>query len=296
MTPFPPDSVDVTAQVPRQLQVHDVRAPAETIDPATRTPVKPTFSVCIAVRDRSALLVNSIQSVFATGAADVEVVVVDDGSGTPSQEGLADAGLLADERIRLVRRPARGIAAARNTALAVARGRYITVLDSDDELTADAFDHLRGLLDATGAPWVYTDYEEITNSSQRVIRMPAYQSPPEMLRAVLTRPRLPFKHSGMTIDRRVLTDLGGYNEDMRIKVDVELVLRALRHDILPVRLGEPVVKFRRHDSNISHKRLTGLGAWYGLISEYAPRRSRLRMKAYRTASEIAKWGVSAVGR
>jgi len=296
VTPYPPDAPDMTLRLPRQLSVNEVRSPSESRDSAVRKPVTPTFSVCIAVRDRPALLVNSIQSVFATGATDVEIVVIDDGSGTPVQEGLADARLLADERIRLVRRPARGIAAARNTALTVARGRYITVLDSDDELTADAFDHLRALLDSTGAAWVYTDYEEITSSSQRVIRMPAYRDTREMLQAVLTRPRLPFKHSGMTIDRQVLTDLGGYNEDMHIKVDVELVLRALRHDILPVRLGEPVVKFRRHDSNVSHKRLKGLGAWYGLISEYAPQRSRLRMKAYRTASEIAKWGVSAVGR
>ena len=48
-----------------------------------------------------------------------------------------------------------------------------------------------------------------------------------MRAAVLTRPRVPFKHSGMTIRRELLLALGGYDESLPIKVDVELILRAL---------------------------------------------------------------------
>ncbi|MCX4386388.1 glycosyltransferase [Micromonospora peucetia] len=261
--------------------------------------VAPAISVCIAVRDRPALLVKSIRSVLAGSFDDFEVVVVDDGSSVPAQDCLAEAGLLADERIRLVRQKPSGISAARNTALRIARGRWITVLDSDDELTEDGLARIREFLATTGASWIYTDYEEIVGGTTRPIRLPSYETPGRMLRSVLIRPRLPFKHSGMSIDRQLLVTLGGYDDQLFIKVDVELVLRALTAGIRLEHLPHPVVRFHRHDGSISRQRFAGLGVWFQLINEY--RRPRLPglalgFKTVRAASEIGKWLVASLGR
>ncbi|MGC1211392.1 MAG: glycosyltransferase [Micromonospora sp.] len=262
-------------------------------------PARPTISVCIAVRNRPALLVKSVRSILDGGFRDFEVVIVDDGSTVPVQEGLAEAGLLADERIRLVRRPPSGISAARNTALKVARGRYITVLDSDDELAPDGLSRIHEFLSRTGAQWVYTDYEELVGGTGRVIRLPAYDSPRRMLWSVLTRPRLPFKHSGMSIDRELLVRLGGYDENTPIKVDVELVLRALAGDVRLMHLAYPVVRFHRHGDNISRKRLAGLSVWYRLINTYSRPRIpglALAVVAFRALSELGKALVTSLGR
>ncbi|MGC5330510.1 glycosyltransferase [Micromonospora sp. DT62] len=261
--------------------------------------VAPTISVCIAVRDRPALLVKSIRSVLASSFDDFEVVVVDDGSRVPTQDCLAEAGLLADERIRLVRQKPSGISAARNTALKIARGRWITVLDSDDELTEDGLARIRDFLATTGASWIYTDYEEIVGDVARPIRLPSYATPRRMLWSVMTRPRLPFKHSGMSIDRELLAKLGGYDDQIPIKVDVELVLRALATGIRLEHLAHPVVRFHRHGGSISRQRFAGLTVWFQLIDEY--RRPRvpgvaLGVKTVRAASEIGKWLVASLGR
>jgi glycosyltransferase involved in cell wall biosynthesis len=253
----------------------------------------PMFSVCIAVRDRPAMLVKSINSVLAGTFDDFEIIVVDDGSAVPAETTLTDAGLLRDDRITVLRQEPSGIAAARNTALKAAIGRYVTVLDSDDELAADGLTALAAFLKETGATWVYTDYEEIVNGLGRRIALPAYASADKMRKAVLVRSRLPFKHSGMTIERDQLVSLGGYDELMRIKVDVELVLRALSSGVRPRHLAYPVVRFHRHGHNISRNRKAGLQAWFQLIDRYAGGRApALLYKAVRAGAEAGKWAVS----
>lgn len=263
--------------------------------PADVPRVVPTFSVCIVVRDRAVLLVKAVRSVLANDFADFEVVVVDDGSQVPVTRVMDEAMLSADGRVRVFTLPPSGIAQARNVALRMSTGRYVTVLDSDDELSGDALARLHHLLTSTGASWIYTDYREANGDRTRTIRLPEYATPGRMLLGVLTRPRLPFKHSGTTVDRRVLHAIGGYDESFRLFEDVELMLRALRAGIHPRRLAHPVVLFRRHDGNVTRGRMGGLVFWYRMADMYRPARvpgAALGIKTLRTLSEAGKWLVT----
>ncbi|MFI7075690.1 glycosyltransferase [Micromonospora sp. NPDC049903] len=257
--------------------------------------VRPTFTVCIVVRDRADLLVKAVRSVLANTYREFELIVVDDGSQVPVTEVLAEADLTMDERVRVVTQPPSGIAEARNHGLRIATGRYLTVLDSDDELTEDALDRLYHLLSDTDSRWVYADYTEFDRGSSRLIRLPEYASSRRMLLGVLTRPRLPFKHSGTTIDRRLLEQIGGYDESFRLFEDIELVLRALKSGVHPRHLSHPIVRFHRHDGNVTRGRLSGLVFWFRLIDMYRPVRwpgVALSIKTLRTMSETGKWLVT----
>ncbi|MCF0091589.1 glycosyltransferase [Micromonospora sp. MH99] len=267
------------------------------VDAATTPVVRPTFTVCIVVRDRAALLVNAVRSVLANTYQDFELVIVDDGSQVPVRQVIDEAGFTTDRRIRVVSQPPTGIAEARNRGLRAALGRYLTVLDSDDELTEDALARLHHLLTTTGRSWVYADYTEITQGVDRPIRLPEYASADRMLLGVLIRPRLPFKHSGTTIDRQVLDRIGGYDETFRLFEDIELVLRALRSGVHPCHLDHPIVRFQRHDGNVTRGRLGGLVFWFRLIDMYRPWRFPgvgLSMKALRALSETGKWLVTRI--
>ncbi|MFG1887595.1 glycosyltransferase family 2 protein [Micromonospora sp. NPDC049051] len=268
----------------------------ETAADAPATPfVRPTFSVCIVVRDRPALLVNAVRSVLANTFGDFELVIVDDGSQVPVTQVISEARLSVDRRVRVVTQPPTGIAEARNRGLRSATGRYVTVLDSDDELTTDALARLHELLAGTGGSWVYADYTEIRRGTSRCIRLPEYDSAKRMSLGVLTRPRLPFKHSGTTIDRGLLDRIGGYDESFRLFEDVELMLRALRAGVHPRHLAHPIVLFHRHDGNVTRGRLGGLVFWFRLIDMYRPSRwpgVATAIKALRTMSETGKWLVT----
>ena len=88
----------------------------------------PLVSVIIPTYNRCPLVREAIESVLAQRFRDFELIVVDDGStdGTVGELGSFGGSL------RLVRQDRKGVAAARNSGVAVARGRYIAFLDSDD--------------------------------------------------------------------------------------------------------------------------------------------------------------------
>lgn len=84
-------------------------------------------SVVIPVFNRQEKAERAVASALAQDVADLEVVVVDDGSEKP----FALPG--ADGRVRIIRHAEnRGAAAARNTAIREAVGAWLAFLDSDD--------------------------------------------------------------------------------------------------------------------------------------------------------------------
>ncbi len=91
----------------------------------------PALTVIIPTHNRAQLVCRAIRSVLSQTFRDFEIIVVDDASTDDTREAVSG---LADPRIRLVRREKNGGAAAsRNTGIAVARGQFVTFLDSDDE-------------------------------------------------------------------------------------------------------------------------------------------------------------------
>ena len=88
-------------------------------------------SVLIPAYNAQATLLQTLQSVERQSFGDFEVIVVDDGSRDDTARIGADFAA-RDARFRLVRQANAGAAAARNAALALARGEWIAPLDADD--------------------------------------------------------------------------------------------------------------------------------------------------------------------
>src|ERR1700749_83796 len=88
-------------------------------------------SVIMPAYNSGRYLAESVRSVQAQTFGGWELVVVDDGSTDDTGE-VARRLAEADARVRYVRRPNGGQAAARNTGLAEARGRLVAFLDADD--------------------------------------------------------------------------------------------------------------------------------------------------------------------
>jgi glycosyltransferase involved in cell wall biosynthesis len=88
------------------------------------------ISVVIPAYNRAATIARCIESALVQDFPSFEVVVADDGSSDATREIVAG---FADPRVRLVARESNGgAAAARNSGVAAARGRYVAFLDSDD--------------------------------------------------------------------------------------------------------------------------------------------------------------------
>ncbi len=88
----------------------------------------PRVSVIIPTFNRARLVALTIDSVLAQTLHDVEVIVIDDGSSDETPAVLASYG----GRIRSVSQPNRGMNPSRNIGIAMARGEFLALLDSDD--------------------------------------------------------------------------------------------------------------------------------------------------------------------
>lgn len=123
----------------------------------------PVISVIVPVYKAEETLDGCVESILAQTFADFELLLVDDAS--PDRcPALCDAWAQRDPRIRALHPPKQGPgpSGARNAGLDAARGRWITMVDSDDTVAPDLFATLYGAAERSGAELV------ICNSCRRL--------------------------------------------------------------------------------------------------------------------------------
>lgn len=83
-----------------------------------------------------AYLKQCVDSIRNQTLRETEILLIDDGSedGCPR---ICDEYARADKRIRVIHQKNRGISAARNAGLQMARGEYVTFIDSDDRVAPE---------------------------------------------------------------------------------------------------------------------------------------------------------------
>jgi N-acetylglucosaminyl-diphospho-decaprenol L-rhamnosyltransferase len=104
-------------------------ADASSLSAGLQNREAPEFSVMMPVWNRAALAPRAIKSVLAQTLDDHELIIVDDGSEDELEMALRP--FLSDS-VRYQRIAHSGVAAARNAAMSMAKGRYIAYLDSDN--------------------------------------------------------------------------------------------------------------------------------------------------------------------
>lgn len=91
----------------------------------------PIVSVIVPVYNGARHIRQCVESVLAQTFADFELICVDDGSTDDTARILADIAA-RDKRLHVIHQENKGEGAARNTGLAVARGRFLSFFDADD--------------------------------------------------------------------------------------------------------------------------------------------------------------------
>lgn len=95
----------------------------------------PEVSVIIPAYNAARHIGRAVQSVLAQTVRDIELIVIDDAS---NDETDAVAAAIGKENVKIIRHAAnKGVAAARNSGIHAARGRFIAFLDSDDAWRPD---------------------------------------------------------------------------------------------------------------------------------------------------------------
>ena len=125
----------------------------------------PKVSVIIPCFNHGEFLPEAIASVLSANRPDVEMIVVDDGS--TDERTRTEMNKLASNGIHVIRQENKGLAAARNAAIAAARGEYIFPLDADDHMRPECLDREIPLLSNPNVGVVYSDGEFFGTRSGR---------------------------------------------------------------------------------------------------------------------------------
>ena len=213
-----------------------------------------SVSLVIATYNHARFLGEALDSAVAQTLEGVEVVVVDDGSTDDTEAVLARYG----GRLRVIRQPNRGLAAARNTGLAAARGAYVSFLDADDVLLPTKLAEQAAILDrAPTVGWTYCDVliETIaTGAEVRASERFGYGARmlegwlfPELIHGNFIPAIAPL------VRRTVLDAAGGFDERLTALEDWDLWLRLSL--IAEARYTPAVlVRYRVHPGGMSEDR------------------------------------------
>lgn len=193
----------------------------------------PAVTVVLPVFNRVQVVARAVDSVLDQSFEDFELIVVDDGSSDGTAELVA--GLL-DPRIRLISMPQnRGACAARNRGIEAARGEVVCLLDSDDvyrpEKLAVVWDQFAQSPELGLLVDSFLCHKAI--ASKR--RTKAKRNPPNLtgaaFRAALFERQIAKATTALSIRRRALFDVGLFDEKLRRRQDLDLVLRLAREHV-----------------------------------------------------------------
>jgi glycosyltransferase involved in cell wall biosynthesis len=92
---------------------------------------KPVVSVILPVYNGAGFIGPAVESVLSQSFADLELIVVDDGS-TDATVTVLERYVTQDERVRVIKQANDGVARARNRGIQEAQGEFVAPLDADD--------------------------------------------------------------------------------------------------------------------------------------------------------------------
>lgn len=101
----------------------------------------PLISIIVPIYNVEKYLPKCVESIAHQTYRNLEIILVDDGSPDRCGE-MCDQYAVKDSRIKVIHKQNGGLSDARNTAIDVAKGEYITFVDSDDYILPDYIESL----------------------------------------------------------------------------------------------------------------------------------------------------------
>jgi glycosyltransferase involved in cell wall biosynthesis len=194
------------------------------------------MSVVIPLYNKEPHIRRALESVLAQTYRDFEVIVVDDGS---TDGGAAVVEAMSDPRIRLIRQANKGVSAARNRAIAEARGDTIAFLDADDEWYDCHLANIDVLARSFPDAGLFGSAYETVLDNGAIARPECAHIPkdsnyvviPDYFKAASCG-QSPIHTSSMAAPKSVLFDVGCFPEGIHIGEDESLIMRiALKHPV-----------------------------------------------------------------
>lgn len=187
----------------------------------TNTP-EPQVSVVIATYNMGQYLPDAVSSVLAQNWANLEVIVVDDGSTDDTSERMQ---VFEDEsRVRYIPTENRGQPKAKNRGLTEANGDFIAFCDADDLWDPDKLKVQMPHFEDPKVGVVYSEVSYIDQDGNRIAKPQPYdRHSGSVTNHLVIKNFVPFGTA--VIRRKCLEQNGGFDEQLPMGIDWDLWLR-----------------------------------------------------------------------
>jgi glycosyltransferase involved in cell wall biosynthesis len=208
----------------------------------------PAVSVVVPTYNRCAWLPGTIDSVLEQDYADLELVVLDDGSTDATEEVLARySAEFPATRFRAEGQENMGQSRSLNKGFEIARGELLSFLSDDDRLLPGAIERLvRGLLANPEAVVAFGPFHLVDPDGARLDT----STPPEFRLAEVLRMHDLFIGPGNLIRRNALAKAGPMNPELSLCLDTDLWIRMALVGPF-VRVSEPVGLYTDHGGRLT---------------------------------------------
>lgn len=227
-------------------------------------------SVIIPCYNYGHLLHEALESVLNQTYKNWECIIVDDGS-TDNTKDVTSKYIAIDLRFKYKHQKNKGLAAARNTGLLVARGEYIQLLDADDVLPSGKIANHVSILDSRndvdlvyGIVYIFVkSLDAIDSAKQFVLEPPPLSGTGDQILGSLIEDNMFLVHCCL-FRRSITNDVGFFNEQMITCEDWNFWFRCALSgkQFLFVNNTEGRVYVRDHGFNMSSNRKN---MWIGRI-------------------------------
>lgn len=214
----------------------------------------PAVTVVIAAYNSAHYIGQTLDSVHAQTFTDYEVIVVNDGSKDRAElERILRSHPLP---VIYVSQENKGVSAARNAAIRIARGTFYAQVDADDQWLPDYLDVQLGVLrDNPDVTLVYPNATIIGDGSDGTLEFMAVSpSEGEVNFESLVRQQCVVM-TCVTAHMSAIRDAGMFDETLRSCEDFDLWLRIVKNGGRIVYHRRPLVLYRRHEGSLSSDRV-----------------------------------------
>ena len=238
----------------RQAALLDAWIARERARRASRRADDPLVSVVLPAFDHARYVGEAIESVARQTYPHVELVVIDDGSSDATPDVIERALAAFPRPFRFVRRDNRGAPATLDEGAALANGRYLAFLNSDDFYAPERIATLVDEIARTGSAW---GFSLVSHAFDDAITLPdgavdIHQRQRNFLGATppsftLAELNVAVSSGNLFVERAFFTAVGGFRE-RRHSHGWDFCLRASAH-AEPVIVEQPLYRRRVHAGN-----------------------------------------------
>lgn len=202
------------------------------------------ISVIMPCYNAAPYVAEAVASVLGQTHAEVELIVVDDGSTDGSQEIVGELASRHPGRIRQLYTGRVGPYPARNHGLRAARGDFVAFLDADDWWLPATLEKLHAALAANDADIAYCGWQNVGEGVKSEPYVPPEYEKSDPAEAFLRT--CPWPIHAALVKRGVVDRIEGFSERRFSSMDYDFWLRALAHTRRIARVPEVLAYYRWH--------------------------------------------------